>query len=357
MARRRYHGYDDVFPRKVTVAERQAKARRSAAALEKKGAPLAPVVGRGNKIAQTFWGRAWCENLEAYSDYANRLPRGRSYVRSGSVLDLRIQKGKIEAQVSGTRLYRVEVRIAPLPRDRWRRIADACGGRVDTLVGLLEGRLSKDVVEAVTRRPDGLFPGPSEIQLSCSCPDWATMCKHVAATLYGVGVCLDTKPELLFSLREVDPLDLVANDEAAEPIDTAETEALFGISIDLGPAPESPEAPTKTSGAKTSAKRGPAKAAAKRAPAKASAKRAPAKAAAMEAPAPAKAPAAKPGRKAAKRLPTMAASELTRRGIPRSTVQYWLNTGVLERTDTRGLYRTTASTEERIRLYLESGPS
>src|ERR1051326_7185031 len=177
----------------------------------KQGHGVSPVLTAGRAIAKTFWGKAWCENLERYSDYANRLPRGRAYVRNGSVVDLQITPGVIQAFVSGSQLYEVELRVAPVAKARWKSICDDCAGAIDSLVELLQGRFSKGVMERICRPGQGLFPAPAEIKLSCSCPDWAGMCKHVAAVLYGVGARLDAQPELLFRLRGVDEAELLAH--------------------------------------------------------------------------------------------------------------------------------------------------
>jgi len=202
--------YDESYwPRYVPVAERRRRAAQKIAKMKKAGQDVSPVEIIGRKIAETFWGNAWCKNLEAYSDYSNRLPRGRTYVRNGSVLDLQIEAGRVRALVSGTDLYTVDIKIKPLPEKRWEEIKGRCAGQIDSLVELLRGSISKGVMEIVTRKDEGLFPSPREITLSCSCPDWASMCKHVAATLYGVGARLDHKPELLFSLRGVDPTEMV----------------------------------------------------------------------------------------------------------------------------------------------------
>jgi uncharacterized Zn finger protein len=198
----------------VPVAQRQAQAAREVAKLKQRGHPVSAVVIEGRTIAQTFWGKAWCDNLESYSDYENRLPRGRTYVRNGSVVDLQIQPGKITALVSGSELYTITIHITPLVASRWRGIKSRCAGQIGSLVELLQGRLSKGVMDVVTARETGLFPKPAEIKLSCSCPDWAGMCKHVAAVLYGVGARLDHQPELLFLLRKVDHLALI---EGAAP--------------------------------------------------------------------------------------------------------------------------------------------
>jgi uncharacterized Zn finger protein len=194
----------------VSVADKRRQAEKELERLRKKGHAAAPVVVQGQKIAKNFWGRSWCSNLERYSDFASRLPRGRSYVRNGCVIDLQINKGKISAKVSGSALYDVTITIAPVATKRWRAICGDCVGTIDSLVELLQGRLAKNVMDRVCREGDGLFPAPDEIKLSCSCPDWADMCKHVAATLYGVGARLDEAPQLLFVLRGVDEGDLLA---------------------------------------------------------------------------------------------------------------------------------------------------
>src|SRR4029077_18551093 len=145
-----------------------------------------------------------------YSDYENRIPRGRTYVRNGSVVDLKITKGEVAALVSGSDLYKVKIVIKPVTATRWKAICRDCVGTIDSLVELLQGRLAKGVMDRICREGDGLFPAPGEIHLSCSCPDWADMCKHVAAALYGVGARLDEKPEHLFLLRGVDQNELIA---------------------------------------------------------------------------------------------------------------------------------------------------
>jgi len=251
MSRRRSRDTSSGYPRYVPVAERRAKAERAARKLAKGGRDLAPVIIEGRTITRTFWGKAWCGNLEAYSDYANRLPRGRTYARNGSVLDLQIRPGVIEAIVAGSRAtpYRVKLEIAPLAPARWAAIRSACAGRIGSLMELLSGELSSGVMEVVTRKGEGLFPAPREIQLGCSCPDWASMCKHVAASLYGVGARLDHEPGLLFTLRGVDPAELVeeaiahttapAAATTAPTLDGDDLSSIFGIDLEL-PAPKKP---------------------------------------------------------------------------------------------------------------------
>ena len=189
----------------VPVAERRRNALLEIARLKKAGKPVAPVVVEGRNIATTFWGKAWCDNLESYQDYANRLPRGRTYVRNGSVIDLRIGPREVTAKVSGSEIYSARISIEALPAGTWKSICADCAGRIASLVELLQGRLSKAVMDRVCRQGDGLFPKPAGIRFSCSCPNSASLCKHVAAALYGTGARLDAEPELLFRLARSTP--------------------------------------------------------------------------------------------------------------------------------------------------------
>jgi len=224
----------------VSVASRRVQVAKHAQKLAKKGVTLSPVRIEGRTIASTFWGKAWCAHLESFSDYANRLPRGRSYVRNGSVLDVQLAPGKISAMVMGSSLYHGTITVAPLKAERWQAIKAECAGKIDSLVGLLQGQLSDAVMRVITDRAKGLFPLPAEIKLKCSCPDSASLCKHLAAVLYGVGARLDTQPELLFALRGVDHLELisVAADAAAlapadaGTLDAAALSDVFGIEIE-----------------------------------------------------------------------------------------------------------------------------
>ena len=204
--------YDDYYGFKpyVSVGARRAQAARELAKLRKKGRKISPVVIEGRTIAETFWGEAWCDNLERYSDFANRLPRGRTYVRNGSVVDLQVTPGSVTALVSGSTMYDVKVTVGPVPRARWSAICKDCSGAIDSLVELLQGRFSKGVMTRLCEEKTGLFPSPKDILFTCSCPDWASMCKHVAAVLYGIGARLDHQPELLFTLRNVNQQDLIA---------------------------------------------------------------------------------------------------------------------------------------------------
>lgn len=229
----------------VPAWKRRERAAKAMDSLRRKGADIQPVLIEGREIAGTFWGRAWCEHLEKFSDYGNRLPRGRTYVRNGSVCHLEVRKGRVAAKVSGSEIYDVTVSVKALPEDRWKRLKRRCAGRVGSMLELLQGRLSTEVMSVVTDRDKGLFPLPKEISLKCSCPDWADMCKHLAAVLYGVGARLDRKPDLLFLLRGVDHGELVGEDAAKAVVtrapagkgrilDAASLAGVFGI--DLAPA-------------------------------------------------------------------------------------------------------------------------
>ncbi len=237
--------YDDWSPY-VSMGARRATAQRELAKRKKNGHTVSPVVINGRTITATFWGKAWCDNLEQYSDYANRLPRGRTYVRNGSVVDLQITPGAVQALVSGSQLYSVTVQLSPLAKERWKSICEDCAGAIDSLVELLQGKLSKAVMERICRPKTGLFPAPAEINLACSCPDGAYMCKHLAAVLYGIGARLDHRPELLFHLRGIDEKQLIA--KAAESIPLAKAvpanskilggadlAAMFGLDMSLDP--------------------------------------------------------------------------------------------------------------------------
>ena len=221
----------------VPVAQRRAQAAKKAAKFAKAGRSLSPVSIEGRAIAKTFWGKAWCQHLESFSDYENRLPRGRTYARNGSILDLQISPGSISALVMGSELYEIKFSISPLQNSKWKAIKSRSTWQIDSLVELLQGRFSDAVMRVISDRDSGLFPAPSEIEKSCSCPDWAGLCKHLAAVLYGIGARLDEKPELLFLLRGVDHTELLEGAPAAtgtagpSTLDSADLADVFGIEI------------------------------------------------------------------------------------------------------------------------------
>jgi uncharacterized Zn finger protein len=256
-------GWYGGFAPYVRVADRKRKAAKEVQKLKKNGQVCEPIVLEGRSITNTFWGNAWCKNLESYSDYSNRLPRGRTYVRNGSVIDLKMAAGEITALVSGSSIYKVKIAIAKVVVNKWDKIVDECAGKIDSLIELLQGKLSKAVMEIITDTKKGLFPDPKEIKLSCSCPDWADMCKHVAAVLYGVGARLDNRPEELFMLRQADHVELIAKASTTSFTQTAPNQSdqvladsdlstLFGIEmgdlshIDFKPAKKKNEVKEKT---------------------------------------------------------------------------------------------------------------
>lgn len=321
----------DRFESYVPMARRRQAAAREHVAASQRGRPLDPVRIAGRGIARTVWGKAWCRHIESFHDFSNRLPRGRTYVRNGSVIDLVLEPSVIRAQVMGSELYHQEIGIAPCAVSRWQALAARCRGGIGSVIELLEGRLSASVMAAMTDRDAGLLPDLSQVELSCSCPDWATLCKHLAAVLYGVGARLDDRPELLFVLRGVSPQELM---DAAEPVVAAtqqpldpnlqeDLEAVFGIQIDWhGSGPAARRGPNKTGARRPSGAPKKARTTAKRA-----------------------------GKRGAKRgaASTVTRRALLARGVPTGTISTWLQQGVLLATAARGVYGHTEESRARLR--------
>ncbi len=241
------------WPPYVPVAQRRAQAKREVNKLSKKGQSIQPVEIEGRTIARSFWGKGWCTHLEGFSDYSNRLPRGRTYVRNGSVCHLGLKKGKVEAIVSGSELYHVKVDITPLKKTKWEKLKQHCSGQIGSLIELLQGKLSDEIMATVSDRQHGLFPLAGEIHYHCDCPDWADMCKHVAAVMYGIGARLDAQPELLFLLRGVNHEELIASGADVEIISgfgskrsrrralpAKDLESVFGVELDAAPKSPTP---------------------------------------------------------------------------------------------------------------------
>ncbi len=200
------------FPKYISVAAKKAKAEKKIKQLRKKNPNLKPVIITGKALATTWWGKAWNKNLERYADYANRIGRGRSYVRHMAVLDLQISKGQIKALVQGStsRPYEVKISILPLKKNALNAVKKESAKQLSSLPDLLAGKFPKGLQDIFMVENKGLFPNPKEIKLDCDCPDWAVMCKHVAATLYGVGARFDEDPSIFFTLRNIALNDLVA---------------------------------------------------------------------------------------------------------------------------------------------------
>lgn len=156
------------------------------------------------RFGMTWWGRRWISALEALGAiYQNRLPRGRTYARRGAVVDLQLGPGRVTARVQGRRRrpYRVTIRIPVFEEASWRAVTEALAGRVGHAAALLEGRMPEEVDEVLEGCGVSLFPRPGELETSCSCPDWANPCKHVAAVHYVLAETFDKDPFLLPALR------------------------------------------------------------------------------------------------------------------------------------------------------------
>lgn len=236
-----YYGYPEYIP----VAKKKENAQKNIEKLRKKNPNISPVIIEGKSIAEKWWGKAWNKNLESYADLSNRIGRGRSYLRHGAVLDLQIKKGKIEALVQGSssRPYAVVIQIDKLDDKRWKSVLEICNHRIDTMETLISGKFPKEFDELFKAAKNGLFPYPKEIHFNCSCPDSATVCKHVAAVLYGVGARLDKDPILFFKLRDIDFEELLkksmedkmqsmlknADKKSKRVIDDGEAFDLFGL--------------------------------------------------------------------------------------------------------------------------------
>jgi uncharacterized Zn finger protein len=240
--------YDDFYPPYVPVRERRAKAEKTLQQLCKKQPGITPVIIAGNALATTWWGRSWNSNLERYADYRNRIGRGRSYVRHRAVLDLQLEPGHITALVQGSEAqpYRVAITVDTLSADHWATIRAACAGCFDSLSALLAGTFPQALKDLFFAKGAGLFPSPWEIHFDCSCPDWASMCKHVAAALYGVGARVDDDPSLFFRLRGITMDEIItqtvadttqtllrkAERQSANVLDEVDLGDVFGIQID-----------------------------------------------------------------------------------------------------------------------------
>ncbi|MGR3220671.1 MAG: SWIM zinc finger family protein [Candidatus Anammoxibacter sp.] len=236
------------FPEYVSVGAKKAKAEKKLQQLKNKNPNINPIIIEGMAIAKSWWGKSWNRNLEKYADYSNRIGRGRSYVRHGAVLDLRIGKGEVNSLVQGSapKPYSVTIKIKCISKNTWFDVICACEGKLDSLQELLTGEFPKALDEIFTEKENGLFPSPKEISFDCSCPDLANMCKHVAASLYGIGARLDNDPHLFFTLRKANVNDLIARavkdktnellkkagKKSSRVIEDADLSAVFGIEMD-----------------------------------------------------------------------------------------------------------------------------
>ena len=260
-----YYGYG--WPRYVSVGEKRSRARHKLKQLRKKNPDIRPIEIEGRTLASTWWGKAWNKNLEGYADYSNRIGRGRSYVQNGAVLDLQIEPGKVHSLVQGSRgaPYKVEIKIKSISKIVWKQIKTAAAHEMASLQQLLDGHFPKALGEIFTTKGQGLFPSPKEIGFACSCPDWASMCKHVAATLYGIGTRLDEDPGLFFVLRKAKIDDLIsqtvrekskkhleqARRKTSRVIEDTDLGDVFGIDLEDSVTGEKPKRPIKKAKAKS----------------------------------------------------------------------------------------------------------
>jgi len=205
------YGYGGFSPQE-SKGQKLAKSKKKIAALRKKNKDVSPVLVEGRSLAKNWWGKSWNANLEKYSDLNNRLERGRAYVRNGSILDLKISKGVITALLmgSGSSVYNCRIDINELSNKSWESIKKHCLGSISSIPELLAGKFPTKLQELLSAKGEGLFPSSKEIKKSCDCPDYASLCKHLAATLYGIGARLDEKPELMFTLRGVECSELIS---------------------------------------------------------------------------------------------------------------------------------------------------
>jgi uncharacterized Zn finger protein len=219
--------------RKLSMAKKYAK--------KKHGKNTNPVKPESNKITTTFWGNAWCKNLNNYAKLANRLQRGQTYVCNGSVAHLEIKQNEVVSIVAGSEPYEINIKFDALAPKLWKNIKKKCAGQIASAVELLQGKLSKNILAIITDKKDGLFPTPKEIHFGCSCPDGyhgSWMCKHTAATLYAIGTLLDKQPELFFKLRCVDHLELIdtsvslaTETKDADTLDDSALSEIFDIEL------------------------------------------------------------------------------------------------------------------------------
>lgn len=223
---------DDFQPR-LKAADLQKLAAQRLAKLQAEGAELHPVTNSSRKLAAHFWGSAWMKQLALCESGGMCLAPGRTLLRHGCVLDLRITPGTIRAMVSADELYEVELHLVPLEGERLEDLATACGNHINSLLALLEGKVDTEVLQQLCHPETGLLPTPQDWRMHCTCPDWAEPCPHAAAAIYATGCLIDTDPQLLFTLRGIEPTTLLRQPEEPVTLDAGQLSSLFGIDIDL----------------------------------------------------------------------------------------------------------------------------
>lgn len=244
MARSRYGSrYDNQWGEYISVGQRAETAVKHA---EKKlGKKNVQPAAKGRLKCNNFWGKAWLKHIRNLGDFEGRLTRGSAIAGNGTIAHLAITKGRIDAIVGGSEVYDISVDIVPLSRKRWNAIKEKSRGEIGSVVELLQGKFSDAVMQSLVDVKTGLFPDSNEFDLGCSCPDYVRLCKHLAGVLFAVGMRLDEKPELLFTLRGVDASELIetaadvriaSSTTDARTLNESDIAGVFGIEMQAEPA-------------------------------------------------------------------------------------------------------------------------
>ncbi len=241
----RNNDYDSFFndepDRYVRVQKRRTYARDIAAQLERQGEILTPAVAHGKNIANQFWGRAWCHAIDEWQDCAYRLPGGRSLLKNGGVIDLKISRNSVIARVAADQVYDVQLHYRDADPYSVAELRSQCAGKLTGLLDFIQGKLSEEVMQYICNPVYGLFPEYGDFKISCTCLDDAVLCRHAAAALYAVATRLDDEPELFFTLRGIDAKDFFEAEDiltqtgsnSAEGLSADELSKTFGIDIEL----------------------------------------------------------------------------------------------------------------------------
>ncbi len=222
---------DDFAPR-LKAADLQKLAQQRLAELQAGGEELTPVVNTTRKLAGNFWGSAWMKHLAHCESGGMCLAPGRTLLRHGCVLDVRIAPCSIRALISAEELYEVNLQLAPLDSEQQEQLAASCGRHIDSLLSLLEGKVDAAVLRHLCHPETGLLPTPADWRMHCTCPDWAEPCPHAAAAIYAAGCLIDATPALLFTLRGIEPHTLLSAPQESIELDTGKLSSIFGIDLD-----------------------------------------------------------------------------------------------------------------------------
>ncbi len=201
----------------------------------------------GRQFGKTWWASQWLAALERLID-PGRLSRGRSYARSGQVLNLDIKAGRVDSKVQGSRPspYKVTIEIKPLSEKEWGKVADAMAEQAIFAAKLLAGEMPQNIEEAFAAAKVDLFPASKgDLQTDCSCPDWSNPCKHIAAVYLLLGEQFDADPFLLFRLRGKSKPEVLALLRARRTAATAENQSIETVSEKVSPS--EPVVPLKES--------------------------------------------------------------------------------------------------------------